>query len=75
MHIENLTAIIWRSHMTKFMNLLLKQNQTTEIVDELPSFEARMALGQRFNRMVAHQATQPAIQPEWAKPLSNPFQN
>jgi hypothetical protein len=59
--------------MTKFMNLLLKQNQTTDIVDEMPSFEARMALGTRFNKLVAQQANQPAIQPDWMKPLSNPI--
>jgi hypothetical protein len=58
--------------MTKFMNLLLKQNQATDVVDQMPSFEARVALGNRFNRLVAHQANQPAIQPDWMKPLSNP---
>jgi hypothetical protein len=60
--------------MQKYMNLLLKKNQSTQRIEDMANDQARTALYHRVTRMVSQQAAQPGPQARRFEPLSNPIQ-
>jgi hypothetical protein len=63
-----------RAIMQKVLDLLLKRKISTQRVDDMPNAQARAALDQRMNRMLALHSNVPLPQRAFA-PLSNPIQN